>query len=66
VGGVGGGEVREKTVMTTIRAKAAPDRPYNISMSVEELKRTVLAELEGKPRRPHYLPMLLSKRPIFR
>ena len=66
VGVVGDREVREKTVMTTIRAKSAPDKPYNVSMSVDELKRTVLAELEGKPRRPHYLPMLLSKRPIFR
>jgi len=37
-----------------------------VEMSVEELKAAVLRELEGRPRRPHYLPMLLSRRPAFR
>ena len=66
VGVVGDREVRDNTVMVTIRARSEPGRPYKVSMTVEELKRTVLSELEGKPRRPHYLPMLLSKRPVFR
>ena len=52
--------------MVTIRARSEPNRPYKVSMTVEELRRTVLRELEGKPRRPHYLPMRLSMRPGFR
>ncbi|RLI11126.1 hypothetical protein DRO33_04610, partial [Candidatus Bathyarchaeota archaeon] len=59
-------EVREGRVMVTIRARSEPNRPYKVSMTVEELRRTVLRELEGKPRRPHYLPMRLSMRPGFR
>jgi len=66
VGVVGDREVATRTVMTTIRARSGPDRPYKVSMTVGELKKTVLAELEGKPRRPHYLPMRLSMRPSFR
>jgi len=66
VGVVGDKEVKEGTVMVTIRAKSEPNRPYQVKMTVDELKRTVLEELEGKPKRPHYLPMLLSKRPAFR
>ncbi len=66
VGVVGDREVGRGTVMVTIRALSEPDRPHRVEMSVEELKAAVLRELEGRPRRPHYLPMLLSRRPAFR
>ena len=63
---VGDREVERGTVTVTIRALSEPGKPYKVEMSVEELKARVLKELEGRPRRPHYLPMLLSKRPVFR
>ena len=66
VGVVGDREVKKGTVMVTIRALSEPDKPHQVEMSVEELKAAVLRELEGRPRRPHYLPMLLSRRPAFR
>ena len=66
VGVVGDREVAEGKITVTIRARSEPGRPYKVGMTVEELKKTVLAELEGKPRRPHYLPMRLSMRPVFR
>ena len=66
VGVVGDREVREGSVMVTVRSKSKPGEPHKVSMTVEELKRTVLRELEGKPRRPSYLPVRLSMRPSFR
>ena len=63
---VGDREVRERKLTVTIRALSTLEKPYQVSMGVEELKKEVLKELEGKPRRPHYLPMMLSKRPSFR
>ncbi|OYT51189.1 threonine--tRNA ligase [Candidatus Bathyarchaeota archaeon ex4484_135] len=63
---VGDKEVAQGTVMVTIRAKSGPDRPYKLSMTIDELRQAVLKELEGKPRRPHYLPIRLSMRPAFR
>jgi threonyl-tRNA synthetase len=59
---VGDREVEKNALTVTVRKLSGPKTPHKEEMDADTLAARVLKELEGKPRRPLYTPMKLSKK----
>ncbi|MCX9084351.1 MAG: threonine--tRNA ligase [Candidatus Methanoperedens sp.] len=62
---VGDEEVKSGKISVTVRSESAPNKPANITMSIEELNGRISKEVEGFPFKRHPLSARLSARPRF-
>jgi len=62
---IGDDELASGQLMVTVRADSTPKSAAKASMSIEDLRKLILAETNGKPWRRLPLPMKLSERPKF-
>lgn len=62
---IGDEELSSGQLTVTVRAESTPKSPAKSKMTVEDLKRMIQAETEGKPWRRLPLPVKLSLRPKF-
>jgi len=62
---VGDEELASGALTVTIRSESTPKAPAKAKMTVEELRKRIAAETEGKPCRRLPLPVNLSERPKF-
>jgi threonyl-tRNA synthetase len=62
---IGDEELASGQLMVTVRANSTPKSAAKSKMSVEDLRKHILAETSGKPCRRLPLPMKLSERPKF-
>ncbi|HOT07017.1 MAG: Threonine--tRNA ligase [Methanosaeta sp. PtaB.Bin039] len=62
---IGDEEMQSGQLTVTIRAESRPNQPARLRMGVEDLRKRVAGEVEGKPWRRLPLPVRLSERPKF-
>jgi threonyl-tRNA synthetase len=62
---IGDEELASGRLTVTVRAQSTPKAAAKVGMSVEELRKRISSETEGKPWRRLPLPVKLSERPKF-
>jgi threonyl-tRNA synthetase len=62
---IGDEELNSGQITVTIRQDSTPKSPVKVSMSIEDLRKRIFAETEGKPWKRLPLSQKLSERPKF-